>query len=555
MKWQTNESTGDVRNYRYGLRAPTVGADVVDEQFYLAHKYRNQLAEIELRRRAAHDAVLAELAPDVSRLTQLEATAKENLSAAAEALKSARVAARSKRKDDAGQRAVVKALRDRLKAIRAELKVAKAHARTDATIQKRLAIVDAEDLCARKRARAESGLYWGTYCQVEQAASAMRRGKPPRFLRYSGGGKIAVQIQITRPMRAADAYTCQDTRLRIEPINHDAPGKTARYTRLWLRVGSTETRDPVWAIFPLYLHRDPPPEATIKWAYVVRRRVGTKHRYHLILVLAEVPETRPMANTGYVSVDPGWRAKQDGLRVAYWIGSDGEEGEVELPAAAVSRWGKADGLRATRDANMNAAKAQLIETLGRMDARPEWLVEATKTLPHWRSAARLASLAIRWRENRFGGDAAAYEALEAWRKQDKHLLEWEANNRRKAVAWRDSYYRDFASQMAQRYRELRLEATDWRRLAKRPEPEEDDGEHGDARRNRTIAAVGRLGEILRERFAVVAGVAPEYTTQDCAHCGQRDAFDAARQLVRTCKHCGKTEDQDRRAARNIASGA
>jgi hypothetical protein len=93
------------------------------------------------------------------------------------------------------------------------------------------------------------------------------------------------------------------------------------------------------------------------------------------------------------------------------------------------------------------------------------------TVATWRSVGRLAALVLRWRDDRFPGDAAVFDVLEAWRKQDKHLFEWEANLRRAAVDWRTTQYYEFAKKLALAYREVVVEDADWRALQTRPGPE------------------------------------------------------------------------------------
>jgi hypothetical protein len=234
------------------------------------------------------------------------------------------------------------------------------------------------------------------------------------------------------------------------------------------------------------------------------------------------------------------------------------EGELVIPERDLGRWKKAEDLRSIRDAHFNAAMGVFVPWVksSASDGLPEWFAEATKTVHAWRATARLAALVIRWRSSRFAGDEEMFTVLEEWRRKDKHLYEWEANNRRKAIAWRDNAYRVFAAVLAARYAAVSVEDTDWSEVAKLPDAdEEEEMVNPTARRNRTIAAVGRLHEILRERFRWALTIDARGTTERCTACGRMDAVPPDK-VVRACRHCGYVEDRDRRAARNIlAKGA
>ncbi len=93
--------------YKYGLLAPTVGAELVRAQMSAAHKYRNTLVEIERGRRAAIRAITSRvtgaLEADVS-------AADKAVEDAARAIKVSRAESRSK-SETAEMRARVTACR------------------------------------------------------------------------------------------------------------------------------------------------------------------------------------------------------------------------------------------------------------------------------------------------------------------------------------------------------------------------------------------------------------------------------------------------------------
>lgn len=122
---------------------------------------------------------------------------------------------------------------------------------------------------ARKAARAASGVYWGTYLQVEEfvkkACANTPPHKNPRFLRWTGEGLLAVQVQKGKSSKGL---------FQIHDGFDNRKGRRAGQRKeLWLRVGAEKTK-PVWAKFPLILHR--PIEGEVTWIKVTVRREGTR---------------------------------------------------------------------------------------------------------------------------------------------------------------------------------------------------------------------------------------------------------------------------------------
>ena len=181
------------------------------------------------------------------------------------------------------------------------------------------------------------------------------------------------------------------------------------------------------------------------------------------------------------------------------------------------------------------------------DGTPGWLAERAATLAQWRSPARLAALALHWRDNRFEGDCTAFPELEAWRKQDKHLYDWQMFNQLRAVRWRDDLYRNLAATLRRRYKKLIGTEVNWREAQAVPQPEE--GPDAFARTYMRVASVGRLGQILKESFGHEHVTSlPGPTTQRCHACGRPEPFDKGN-LWHVCSHCGTGWDQDVNACR------
>ncbi len=541
--------------YRYGAKEPASGLQVVCDQLSLAHRYRNKLVEIERKRRESVAEVVHRLSPDLDTLQNNLDGLYDSLTATRKAIKTANKQER-KNAGTPEQKAEVKRLQRAAAEAKSRLAEAKRRAYKSPEGKAALAEIDAIALEECKAARAASGLYWGTYLAVENSAKQSRKGKsPPGFKRWTGTSKIAVQIQ--HGMTLEEAFGGEDSRFRLDRLPSNAWNKGVpprhRRTTAWLRVGS-DGRDPVWAAVPFTMHRLPPDDAVIKWVYLTRRRIGCQYEWSLCLVLSrsEGWTKSDLANGGTVAVNCGWRRLEDGLRVAYWIGDDGQEGELRLGECDMSRWTKASDLQGIRDTRFNAIVDLLAGWKEQHDV-PDWLAERTRYMRQWRAIAKLASVALFWRDNRFSGDDAIFAAMEEWRKKDKHLYEWEANQRRKAVAWRDDIYRNVAARLSRRYRTVVLDDTDWKKLAKTPEPESD--KVNPAAFNRMVSAPGRMSEVLRQRFAECVRVKSKNTTQRCHVCGELAQFDAATHLWTKCRHCGAEWDQDANHCRNLLLAA
>jgi hypothetical protein len=550
------------RIYSYGCLPPTAGAELLDEQLRLAHRYRNLLVEIERTRRERVQAALR-LAVEVDGpASQVEALVVE-----LEALRRmlAPLRAHNGEPPEAEVPAArARAVRGELRGARELLRAAKRRVLGDDRLRLELRAADDEAKRAVQEARAASGLYWGTYLQIEAAAMQFRRGRqPPRFVPYDGSGKVAVQLQHGMPV--AELFSGNDTRLRVQPLVADAFARARHQRRLagrtvvWIRAGSEGPRHlPRWIELPLLLHRPLPDDAVIKWAWIIRRVVAQRAEHQLQLVVESpsfVPPEAPVGR-GRVAVDLGWRNKPDGrVRVAYWRDDEGRSGELLVPARTQEGVKKPDELRAIRDQSLDRAKAALREWLASAGDVPEWLREATRALAHWRSPARLARLVQTWSERRLAGDEAIVEQLVAWAKQERHLRFWEVHQRDRRLGHRREAYRRFAVELARRYATVLLPTIDLGALRAIAPPEDARAAGRTQRRTARLAAPGELRAALREA-AGNAGVAlveleAADRTRICAGCGRPAGWDARASLEVQCGQCGVRADQDENACLHL----
>jgi hypothetical protein len=531
-----------VRNWRFGARVPNTALEEIQGQLYLMHKYRNELCRIELDRRAACQEIVTKASP---RMQQLEG----EITTLAKELSDLETEVRAHNKQTRSRSAPVE-LRSRTSQTRANLKTLRTEYRNvkkatygDPLVKARLAQVSQDDNARIKEARGKSRLYWCNYLTVETDCESFRKGPPPRFKRFERDGRVALQLQ--NGLSIEKATSGESTLLHLYKAGDNNP----KHWVCRMRVGG-EGRKGIFAEVPFLMHRELPKEAKIKWLYLQRSRVATHDEWHLMFSLEAAEWPRKQAKRGTVGVDLGWRLlKNSDLRVAYWHGSDGKSGQLVIPKEDLSRWHRADTLRSTRDSSFNQIKEHFLDWLGGEMPRPEWLTEQTEHLCQWRSQARLAAVVIYWRNHRFDGDENIYEALEKWRKQDKHLFDWQEYQRKRSINWRNNLYRCFAKTLAEKYRTCVMENTNWRDMAELPEVESSEVTYAVPSYNRAVSAIGKLSLYLKEAMKEVQLVDPANSTHECADCGTIDDFDAVKELEHVCSNCLSSWDQDHNAAR------
>lgn len=538
MKRKT--STAPTKIYTYGCLPPVEGAAEFDEQLFRAHRYRNSLVEIERRRRDR----ITQVQRDHDILGDLLEVAHSTETMVAEARRETKLLRSGK-----GDSAAVAAQRELIEAALADLAVLKfllARARfmlkVDDDVKERLALVEeaktspsliryvkpwqrlgaavyaaitgdagvrlyceyaaVDDQASeeKRNARGASGLASGTYLVVEKASETWRAAfDPPRFLRYEGEGRIAVQLK--NGTTTAEVESCQDTRLRIGPatprVNKAGRVQTAvrpEFRTVWIRVGS-DGRTPVWTKLPIVMHRPLPEDAKIMWAWIIRRRVGVRYKYELQLTV----EAESFASTATrkeldkaVAIDIGARDLPTGeVRSALWLDSDGATGEVKSALTRLSsptsrgvgrresvpdNMTKVHDLRAIRDKNLDAIKSTIATYKIVAGASPassvpdpalDWLRERAEYVMMWRSPARVALLYRNWQ--RHDGDVAVHEEIGAYLKQDRHLIDWESRERSRNLNRRRECYRTFAVRIAKQYATIVLAKRDYRRAEWVPE--------------------------------------------------------------------------------------
>lgn len=490
----------------------------------------------------------------------------------------------------------------------------------------------AETKAARARARAATpdvlGCAWGTCGQVEDAVDGSQRTtkiwSDVSTHAARDEGLLAVQYQRHEndprwsPTIASGLVGGDDTFVQIggdlvgKPKRR-FPGTTGakRLRTLRFRVGSNG-RAPIWANLYTLMHR-PLPDARVIWVKLSCRRVGLRHRWFLLVVVDEECRGVPDQQRGSgVGIDIGWRMRDDGaIRVAYWVGSDGREGELAIPERVLRRKGKSDSLKSIRDRERNEVSAlwrgwifgsaigdntSAVPSMGtdreihpdtpaapdvdadktavaEISAAPSMRADAhgvprdhpvrvAATAMHmWTRMGHFVVLARLWDNNRVPGDEAIHARVQAWLKHDRHLYAWEANNRRRMALATCALVDGLAVQLARQYDMVAVEERGMvPELVKRDATDKDEEWLRALNATRMGLVAPASARAALERFAKKYGalyreVDPANTTRNCAECGAERVVDDPAELMLGCDKCGVIEDQDRTAARNILARA
>ncbi len=527
--------------YTYGVHMPDDHQSLIDT-LYLANKYRNQLIELELNRRKSDAALLSQYGT----VGELEQRIAE-ITLRKEALYAEKIARpKPDRRTPFHGDATMKELKETLKGLYVELKAAKATARTELA-PKRAELWDSfyEDY---RTARGQNNLYWGTYLQVESAFEKSAKSLNPRFKRFDGTGTLAVQVQ--KSVSIVNLFQIPEISPRVWSLPR-GERKKATLVNCRMRIGSDEKRKPIWLDFKVRWHRPLPSDSLIKWVKLHRIRIGNRFKWELHL---SVEHARPAQNNSVlknVGIDLGCRRLPDGrMRMGYMYDYLGEDQEIVVNERNISALKHADSLVSIREREFNGFKPVLLEWYGRTNDKAEWITEALAEFSHWKSPRRLSKLAFRWRNNRFDGDEEIYAKLEAWRKQDLHLWDWEASERVKTYRRRRDEYRNIAADIAKNYDVVYLEDINLQDVMT------DDSGKAEQRYLAAAVAVGEFRTILKNACdSRGTRLVKVVSAKICTVC--RSSLDSSdRELIQTCGSCKSTWDQDANSARNIReSGA
>ena len=350
---------------------------------------------------------------------------------------------------------------------------------------------------AMKEARNSSGLYWGNYNRVLDSYDRGRQlsMKTGRRLRRSDDertdGCLAIQIQRTVSglgAAPAELFSGAFSGLQIAASN-------IKQRPMQFRVDA----EGHMLTIPVFWHRDLPADCRVKSAQLTWSDGGARGRtWELCLTISRPKQEIMHAHPGdAVGVDIGWRLREDSaLRVAYWSGTDGREGELALSPG--------------------------------MMAHMDWVEQTRGEI-----------------------DAGEYGRFEI-KKRRAQLRE--RGGRRKDIGARREQYRLFARDLTMRYGVIGVENVHIAQLARRGDAEAHEG----SRSQRVRAACHiLLGELKHQAAKHGCQLIPlgGASTMLCAECGTSNDPQRPENLNWRCAGCGAIWDQDRNAARNLMLSA
>jgi hypothetical protein len=446
---------------------------------------------------------------------------------------------------------------------------------------------------AARTVASAAGLHYGTYWTVEDSVSnAVRTTAWKDDLGHRPQQKVGAPIDANRKPRA-DALDGEDlTRFRLDHRDLYALGelidgyrirataefrgksgqvRAKRLCRAQIRTGSNG-RAPVWAALHVLMHRPlPPGEVTAAWAQ--RHFVGGRARWEIVVsvemdtaavsavssveldaatVSASAVASAMNDEGRVVAVDIGWRRRDDGVRIAYWLDSAGAEGEVVIPEAVERRKRKSDDLRSIRDNHQNEIKVALHDWLTTNPGT--WLDGELAYVAAWKRLGHFIRLERAWRDQRVTGDVAVYQLLVQYLKHDRHLHAWQGHNLWKMERQIRGRLDAWAHELCRHHGTIVIEAFSLTDIK----------EKDDVAGKIAAKSIQRLapGEIRRALMAAaskydgqIVKIDAAYTTITCAACGNERVFADPAKLVLSCEQCGFAEDQDRTACRNLLAAS
>jgi hypothetical protein len=426
--------------------------------------------------------------------------------------------------------------------------------------RKPLRALDAERLQQIRDAQSKSALYWANRIEIRSRydtarARAIRSGEYLRTRLWDGTGAVTVYFQRGLPVRSLFG---RNGRLQVDPVPESAWRSPSRATRrrlsrarVRMRISANADGTPVWLELPLIMHRPLPEGGIIRWASIVRERVGLSWRHRLLLTVREpLPVRNEIHNA--VGIVLGWRLLPGGLRVACWCGEDGHQGELLLTQRDLAAFRQLDSLKAAIATAHSGIRSSLRSFFDTHTVPATWRSSAQEGIDA-ESPRKMASFFERWQAERFSGDSDVFAAVQSWYKQHVHLWTWQANLRDQLLRRRRELYRRFAADIARRHNRVFVNDLPLASLARKSAAGQA-GEAGESQ-HRFIASVSILLKILisacEKNGVAVTRVDVGDLAKPCHACGALDESGRAISLTQTCSRCGATCDWDYNVALNL----
>lgn len=543
-----------IRFYRYSCKITyPMDAAQVEHQFTLAHRHRNLLTQILLRGRERYWEIIRqhlhldleslekqaeELSNEIATFSkQITDWKKENRTAKTHPQLATRLRyAKTKKNGIATQ-------------IKATITAAKEDPTLKAAVAQHEKGIDTQIREARNHYSGQLGLYWANYLDNERAANQARYGlKNPKYRRWTGEGKIAIQFQ--GGLSVKNLFRCKDKLLRlIEPdqshitTNGKIRGQ-ARKVRALYRVASNPKGSPRWISLDVTMHRALPQNGVLKWAHLQREKApsaaGKSYRsitkdydYYLCLTVEEPPP--PLIHPHKVAIETGWRLFPKSLRVAVALGSDQTIQELHLSKEWIEGKQKVQSLKSIIDRETNKTAAELKNQYPDIATA----LDQESKIPH-RQAAALLRL--------YDEIPALQPVIAPWRTHHLHLIRYAKGLNQRLDRQRRERYRHFVSALAKTYSICAIADFDLTTLIRTDLTK--DKKPDTPNWYRSIANTSSLTRMLRERLDC-RKLPSTHKTKMCHVCRQLDDWDSEISIRHQCINCQSEWDQDHNAALNL----
>lgn len=343
------------------------------------------------------------------------------------------------------------------------------------------------------------------------------------------------------PYRRFDGtgFVAANSQLRVEAFAKLAPTGKRRAICELRTVGER-----IIAV-PITLDRHLPAGADLADARLHVNRVGDRWVYHMTFTVRNEgrASTRSRGRgpreerrgEGACAINFGWRVVDGGVRIATVAGPDGadEASQLILPRALVDARKHAESLGALAD---ETAASFLGSSRGRHRARRETL-----------RGKGPSPLSL---ERFVAGDPKNEVDREHWARRDRHLWQWECDERAKMQRQREEIFRLWVRRLRAKYGSVTIESysmADLARSATTPETPRMTA----ARHVRFLVAPSYLrAEVVRVFGEDCTDANKGKRTKRCHVCRKMCSFDAAEELAHECEHCGASWDQDANNAVN-----
>jgi hypothetical protein len=333
-----------------------------------------------------------------------------------------------------------------------------------------------------------------------------------------------------------------------------------------MRAGTLDGQ-PQWIDIPVQAHRWLPADAEILNARLTVDRVAARLSARLSITARIGPPAA--ADGAVVAVHLGWRDSERGTRVATWrstqpldisdglsevmVTDDGVTGSVVVPQSISGRLEGHAVTAAARAESFNAVRDKLASWLderGPLPYRDGYITG--EEVRRWRSPARLAAVAIAWRDDPSRSEIAG--VLEEWRSADRKVWDGQEHGRRRALGYRDDLYRQVGALLASQAARVVVDDINVAAIAgsRRIRDDVRAGLQQLVGRRRFHAAPSRLRDAITAaarggglRVDVVPGKRLSRVHAACGH--ENPADDRYASPPVTCEGCGAQYDPDESA--------